>query len=281
MAGDLLPPDPLGGGYGLMIAGVALMWADELDAAAQLYAGLRAEARRQGSVVLLAAAAGQSALVNERRGALAEAVADAQEALALGREAAGTEALLNSARAAAITAALEQGQPVDESVLDGEPDTMPYMLVLHARAEARAARGDLSGAVEAFQAVRRLRPLVGRREPGRVRVALARRDACSPSSAPTTRRPRSRGRSSSWRARSGRRARSASRCAWPARSARSRRCPRSRRPWPCWRRRPRGWSSPARSWTSARRSAAAVSAPRPASRSPAGSTWRRAPAPRR
>ena len=152
VAGDLLPPDPLGGGYGLMIAGVALMWADELDAAAQLYAGLRAEARRQGSVVLLAAAAGQSALVNERRGALAEAVADAQEALALGREAAGTEALLNSARAAAITAALEQGQPVDESVLDGDPDTMPYMLVLHARAEARAARGDLSGAVEAFQA---------------------------------------------------------------------------------------------------------------------------------
>ena len=152
MAGDLLPPDPLGGGYGLMIAGVALMWADELDAAAQLYAGLRAEARRQGSVVLLAAAAGQSALVNERRGALAEAVADAQEALALGREAAGTEALLNSARAAAVMAALEQGQPVDESVLDGEPDTMPYMLVLHARAEARAARGDLSGAVEAFQA---------------------------------------------------------------------------------------------------------------------------------
>ena len=72
----------------LLIAGVALMWADELDAAAQLYAGLRAEARRQGSVVLLAAAAGQSALVNERRGALAEAVADAQEALALGREAA-------------------------------------------------------------------------------------------------------------------------------------------------------------------------------------------------
>ncbi|MBE2318726.1 AAA family ATPase [Solirubrobacter sp. CPCC 204708] len=152
LAGELLPPDPLGGGYAYLIIGVALMWADRLDEAAQLYANLRAEARRQGSVVLLATAAGQSALVNERRGALPEAAADAAEALALGREATGTEALLNSARASAVTAALERGEAVDETVLDGEPDTMPYMLVLHARAEARAARGDLPGAIADFRA---------------------------------------------------------------------------------------------------------------------------------
>ena len=59
------------------------MWADRLDDAERLYDGLKAEARRQGSAVLLAIAAGQSALVHERRGALAEAAADAAEALAL------------------------------------------------------------------------------------------------------------------------------------------------------------------------------------------------------
>ena len=174
LQGELLAPDPLAGGYAYLITGVALMWADQLDAAERLYDGLKAEARRQGSAVLLSIAAGQSALVHERRGALAEAAADAAEALALAREATGTEGLLNTARATAVSVALEQGETVDEAVLDGEPDAMPYILVLQARAEAKLARGDLQGALEDFRACGAHGSAWGAENPSVCPVALAR-----------------------------------------------------------------------------------------------------------
>jgi hypothetical protein len=51
MVGDLLPTDPIGPGYGLLIAGVATMWADDLDGAARINARLIDAGRRRGSVL--------------------------------------------------------------------------------------------------------------------------------------------------------------------------------------------------------------------------------------
>jgi DNA-binding NarL/FixJ family response regulator len=149
-AGDLLPIDAMDGGYGMLIAAVATMWADRLDAASRMNARMLSEARRRGSVIVRTAAGSMQALVNWRRGRIPDAAADAAMALDLGQKAHGTDALLTAARAVSALVALARGAAAEDlarieaEILEGsDPDALPYHLVLHARGLLRVARGDL------------------------------------------------------------------------------------------------------------------------------------------
>jgi len=156
VAGDVIPIDPMEGGYGMLIAGVATMWSDRLDDASRINARMLAEGRRRGSVVVRSAAASMQALVNWRRGRLPDAEADCSTALDLAEEAHGTDALLNAARAVKALVALKRGADPNElaaieaEVLDRRSDTdaLPYHLVLHARGLVRVARGDADRGIE-------------------------------------------------------------------------------------------------------------------------------------
>jgi DNA-binding CsgD family transcriptional regulator len=155
VTGDLIPIDAMEGGYGMLIAGVATMWADRLDDASRINARMLAEARRRGSVIARTAAGSMQALVNWRRGRVADAAADCSMALELAQKAQGTSALLTAARAVSALVALARGAPAEElarieaEILDGsDPDALPYHLVLHVRGLLRVACGDLDAGIE-------------------------------------------------------------------------------------------------------------------------------------
>jgi DNA-binding CsgD family transcriptional regulator len=151
VAGDLIPIDPMEGGYGMLIAGVATMWADRLDDASRINARMLAEGRRRGSVVVRSAAISMQALVSWRRGRVLAAEADSSLALDLAENAHGTGALVTAARAVKALVALTRGPDADElarieaEVLErgSDPDALPYHLVVHARGLVRIAQGEL------------------------------------------------------------------------------------------------------------------------------------------
>ncbi|MBE2320135.1 helix-turn-helix transcriptional regulator [Solirubrobacter sp. CPCC 204708] len=149
VAGDLMPVDAREGGYGMLVAGVAAMWADRLDDASRINARMLDEARRRGSVILRVSAASMQALVNWRRGRISDADADSALALELARDAHGADALVPAARAVKALIALARDTGRDElarieaETLDGDsdPDALPYHLLLHARGLLRLAQG--------------------------------------------------------------------------------------------------------------------------------------------
>ena len=155
VASDFIPVDPTEGGYGMLIAGVAMMFSDRLDEASTINGRMLAEGRRRGSVVVRSAAASCQSMVNWRRGRIPEADADCTLALELGKEAAGTDALLNAARGIKALIAVARGADetelarVEAEVLDSstDSDALPYHLVLHARGVVRRERDDIEGAV--------------------------------------------------------------------------------------------------------------------------------------
>jgi DNA-binding CsgD family transcriptional regulator len=156
VAGDLIPVDAMEGGYGMLIAGVATMWADRLDDASRINARMLAEARRRGSVVLRSAAGSMQALVNWRRGRIPDAEADCSMALELAENAHGTDALVTAARAISALVALTRGVDADElgyieaEILErgSDRDALPFHLVLHARGQLRIALGDVDRGIE-------------------------------------------------------------------------------------------------------------------------------------
>jgi DNA-binding NarL/FixJ family response regulator len=155
VAGDLLPIDPMEGGYGILIAAVAMMWADRLDDASRINARMLSEGRRRGSVIVRTAAGSMQALVNWRRGRIADAEADCTMALELGQNAHGTDTLVTAARAVRALVAVTRGADAEElarveaDVLRGsDPDALPYHLVLHARGLLRVAQGDVGRGIE-------------------------------------------------------------------------------------------------------------------------------------
>ncbi len=155
VAGDLLPIDPMEGGYGMLIAAVAMMWADRLDDASRINARILSEGRRRGSVIARTAAGSMQALVNWRRGRIADAEADATMALELAQNAHGTDTLVTAARAVRALVALTRGADTEElarveaDVLRGsDPDALPYHLVLHARGLLRVASGDIARGID-------------------------------------------------------------------------------------------------------------------------------------
>jgi DNA-binding CsgD family transcriptional regulator len=155
VASDYIPVDPTEGGYGMLIAGVAMMFSDRLDEATRINGQMLAEGRRRGSVVVRSAAASCQAMVHWRRGRIPEADADCSLALDLAEEAHGTDAMLNAARGIKALIALARGADaeelarVEEEVLDSSTDTdaLPYHLVLHARGVVRVGRDDVEAGI--------------------------------------------------------------------------------------------------------------------------------------
>ncbi|HEX8103720.1 MAG TPA: AAA family ATPase [Solirubrobacteraceae bacterium] len=154
MVGDLLPADPIGPGYGWLIAGVATMWADELDAAARINARMIDEGRRRGSVLARTGAAAMQSLVSWRRGRVADAEADCSLALDIEGEARGPGPLTQAARALSALAAIARGAEDGElarheATLSDftDADALPYHLVLHARGVVRVQRGDVDAGI--------------------------------------------------------------------------------------------------------------------------------------
>jgi DNA-binding NarL/FixJ family response regulator len=114
------------------------------------------DARRMGSVIVHTAARSMQALVNWRRGRIADAEEDCSTALALSEESEGTDALVNAARAIKALVSLARGadatelERIESEVLDRsrDPDALPYHLVLHARGLVRLERGDHARGLE-------------------------------------------------------------------------------------------------------------------------------------
>jgi DNA-binding CsgD family transcriptional regulator len=156
VASDLIPADPMEGGYGMLICGVSMMFCDRLEEAARIHGRMLAEGRRRGSVVARSAAASVATLVNWRRGRIADADAECSLALELAEGAHGTEALLNASRATSALIALARGadeeelERIESEVLDAstDPDALPYHLVLHARGLVRIERGEVEAGIE-------------------------------------------------------------------------------------------------------------------------------------
>ena len=175
------PDRPDQGGYGMLIAGVATMWADR-------------STTRAGSTPACwprAAGADRSSCARppprcsrSSTGAAAGSPTPRPTARwrSISQNAEGTDALVNAARAVKALVALARGADEEElarieaDVLRGsDPDALPYHLVLHARGLVRVARGDLERGMDDLS------------ECGRVSVAGARATRPRCRGAPTPR----------------------------------------------------------------------------------------------
>jgi DNA-binding CsgD family transcriptional regulator len=178
------------------IAAMSLMAADDFAAAETLLDAGIADAQRRGSAVGFSQGSGYRAMVALRRGALAEAEADARAGLAAARPPESAPLLL----ACMIDALLEQGQIADAEALlaehgvgEASGQTHFFLHLLEARGRLRLAGGDperaLGDLVEAVRiqglleinnpaviashsAAARAQLALGRREPAR-ELALA------------------------------------------------------------------------------------------------------------
>ena len=141
----------------LWYAATALILADAFDLANQVFESAVAEARIRGSTVGLALGLGFRALLGYRTGQLAEAEADARQALAVSpsaRWAGSVYALLSL-----IEVMLDQGRPDDAaqalaaSRLDSnDGELLPLLLIRHGRGRLSLALGDAEAGLRDMRA---------------------------------------------------------------------------------------------------------------------------------
>ncbi len=135
----------------------ALGWGDDFDGYEAAHAALIADARRRGSVVGFAAASYGLSFSHYYRGRLAEAIADAEQALAIERH--GWAQFLTAARAQLAWALIDCGDLAGAAAtLDGAErnESSEQGLVLEARARLELARGDPRAALAAALAAGRV-----------------------------------------------------------------------------------------------------------------------------
>lgn len=131
----------------------ALIWADDLDAAARSLDVAQVEADRCGWVMSIATASHRRALLRWQQGAVADAAAEAQRAVSAADL--GWAVSLPGARAVLALALLEQGDRSQAVELLDFPDpggqwrdTLSDAFILHARACLAVVREDHQAAVE-------------------------------------------------------------------------------------------------------------------------------------
>ncbi|HEX8105829.1 MAG TPA: AAA family ATPase, partial [Solirubrobacteraceae bacterium] len=153
-----LPADPVPGSNHVLIATVALAFAERLDEVDAIYRAALADARRRGAAIEVAAVSSLRAMVSYRRGALLEAEADARAALDLAAEVRGAEALMVNALAYAIHTGIDRGDDLDAlaglaaQAEPGEaPDLIPTSQLVVAHARLALERGDLAGALARYR----------------------------------------------------------------------------------------------------------------------------------
>ena len=143
-----------GGAWAALVGTAAATWCESFDVADRLCAVVSEDARRRGTAVTLSGAANLRALLELRRGRLAEVETEAALSRGLARESQGTHVLGALARSTAALAALDRGASPDElrthlKLLAGdEPDSLPFETVLQARGALLIALGDPEGALQ-------------------------------------------------------------------------------------------------------------------------------------
>ena len=147
-----LPTDVSAGGHVFITAAIALMFSERYDEAERLTTGAVDDARRRGSSVGFAAASSLRSLLHYRRGALAEAEADAAAALDLRDDVARLAGLprVRAQLARVHRARPRRGRPSCSTLADDffatQPsEDLPYSHAMHARGWLRAQLGDLEG----------------------------------------------------------------------------------------------------------------------------------------
>ncbi len=136
-------------GIAWAVAAAALGWSDDFDGFDVAVLAAQEDARRRGSIVGFATASYAHSFSRYYRGELADAVADAQQAIAASRE--GWSQFLTAARAQLSWALIDQGQlAAAQETLDratGDPgwaQSSMQALVLEARARLHLARGEMA-----------------------------------------------------------------------------------------------------------------------------------------
>ncbi|HEX8121849.1 MAG TPA: AAA family ATPase [Solirubrobacteraceae bacterium] len=161
--------DPIPGGQGLIVAGMALVVADRAPAADALFGELFEHARRTGAGAAAGGALGMRAWARLRLGRIAEAEADALAALDLGTQLHARAVLGNPPLAVATYVAAERGRSwEDVAALHAHPgvaaaaDVMSSGLVRHAVGRLHAAEGRHAQALAELEACSRDEPWWGR-----------------------------------------------------------------------------------------------------------------------
>jgi DNA-binding CsgD family transcriptional regulator len=142
-------------GLGWLLAAVALMWSDELDEAFKAHSRMVDDAHTRGAAVALSMGWGLRALVEWRRGEVADAELDARRAVELARELPAPHSLLTAALATTGLVALQRSDDpaglaaAEQELLDErhDPDGTPFALLVHARGLLRLGQGDIDGGV--------------------------------------------------------------------------------------------------------------------------------------
>jgi DNA-binding CsgD family transcriptional regulator/tetratricopeptide (TPR) repeat protein len=142
-------------GFGWLLAAVALMWSDELDEAFKAHSRMVDDAHTRGAAVALSMGWGLRALVEWRRGEVADAELDARQAVELARELPAPHSLLTAALATTGLVALQRSEDpavlaaAEQELLDERHDSdgTPFALLVHARALLRLGQGDIEGGV--------------------------------------------------------------------------------------------------------------------------------------
>jgi DNA-binding CsgD family transcriptional regulator len=143
-----------GGAWAALVGSAAATWCEAFGIAEQLCAVVDADARRRGTALTLSGAANLRALLELRRGRLAEVEAEIALSLKLARESPGTHVLASLARSTAALAAIDRGASRDSlraqlgSLAGDEPDSLPFETVLQARAAVLLALGEPATALE-------------------------------------------------------------------------------------------------------------------------------------
>jgi DNA-binding CsgD family transcriptional regulator len=166
-----LPLEPYRGENWVILALSALAVADGLDAALRGTDEVLARARARGAAPTVVAISGLRARIEVRRGDMAAAEANAQEAIELAHDKLGAEYLV-MAVAAAVLAGLERDETPDSlrrliDDADVRPDTefLPSSLVRYASGVLRAAAGNHEGAIEELRGCALDHPMFGGENP--------------------------------------------------------------------------------------------------------------------
>lgn len=144
---------------------VALMGAEEFNAAEALLGRMLDAGRRAGARGTVASVTLLRALVRYRSGHVALAEADAVTGIELLPEAHGAEMMADAGTAAAVLAGIERERPpatlqaiLEDTPYTRDPDILPYTQILLARGTLHQAAGEHAQALRAFEACDRDEP---------------------------------------------------------------------------------------------------------------------------
>jgi DNA-binding CsgD family transcriptional regulator len=175
LAGEVVPDDPALGGQALIVATVALIWAEDFDHVYRRFTRALADARAAGSALAVGNSSTMRAMCCYRSGRLLEAEADAATVLELAPQVAGLQTLLAPAVAYAVLSGLDRDVPLEDlhetafdPALDAAAGLLPFTQLAWARGELCLARQEWELALRHFMDCDRPDPGFGAANPAMV-----------------------------------------------------------------------------------------------------------------